>query len=1542
MQRATLRPLASSERKASISRVGLREEQSTSSQRGARRANSAQKQKLHGFASHWLPRLLDVQDAALSASTRANGFSERLAAEVSKAQSALSDVMGGVLAPFQGEGIAANFFAASRAPALLEDPEQLAKLAARSPSPPGAGEGPPDEELNGIVGQIQATNQRVRALEQHYSAVDTTLLVLQEGAEARDQQTAAYADALLALAEDLEVQEAEERAAAEATARAAAEAARAAAEARAAEEARRDEAMRRELEHLVSEASAVQAAEGGPAADGAAAGAPRVVKVEVGVQAQTKFGQRVVLVGDHPALGNWSVDGALPLTWSEGHVWKASLELPADSASIEYKAVLCGDNSAVWERGSNHVAELGGSADVALFHVFKAACRLQAFAWLAVLALVGRLELAAAGAAGPRPSPSPPARRPRDAGGGVVRRVCYAPPPWLVPAANLTIALAPLNTTVESRLALAPNPDWARWSRSPAAAAARAAGCAVPDEAAGAPPLVLDGRHLALRDIRLDGAPLPPAAYELTPRALALRAPPAAPFTLRLRVALSPALNPGSEGMFQPDGGGGGYATQCEPQARESARGARRGAARRGAARRGAARPGRRWPRPCGQRPPGFRRITFWPDRPDVLSVLRVRVEAGDDAGGAGGGGGGGGGGGAPLLFSNGNPRASGAAPGGRRFVEWADPHPKPSYLFAVVAGGDLALREAAHMSAAGVATALRAAAPAALAGRLGYALAAARQVMAWDEAAFGRQYDLEVWHMVTVPGLSTPGARARARPSATGAPPLRAARRAPRRAPAPRRRAAWPGMENKGLATFRPALLAVALDSHTDDAAASVRGLIAHEYLHNWSGNRVTVRDWFELTLKEGLTALREQLFSADVDAAGLAAAAAAAAAPPRAPGANSTGGGTDAAALQELRRLAAPGAAATAGSPGAGWGRVSQAQQIRGAAASWDAQAMRPDSYESESPDELYSAAAYSKARRHRRGRRKRCAVVFEDLHAALAATAPRGLDLSGLLPWLSATSTPRLRASASLDRAGGALMLRVACDACTDRGGAHRLVPLTTFTLRLGGGAPAGPAAVSWLRAFSAPVLLALDADGGLAPPADGGPGGDAFLALHDGDAFARWDAFSRLANGTLLRLYAAAAAAGPDAPEPSVAAALAAAVDARGGEGDGSGGGGGVGAGRRTPARAGGGGEQPGAGLAALRRALAAVLDDPALPGQFQARRAPPPAQPALPVARAVLTRPRDPAPRQALFLELPGADLLMPHIPAADPLLLYQARAPPQRAPIARRARPRVRAWATRRLAAELQAPLQAAVAHADATLARLRALPRGALGAPEDAGGAAATAPDGFTPAAMHARAVKNGALGMLATLGTPALRRDLERRYRAAAGLTDALAALTALAPWPAAQAAALQDFQARPAPPGVAAERLRVQAAAPGAAAALRALLAGPASAFDASDDEQCDALLLGFADDASPAFHARDGSGYALAADAVLAVDTDNPDCAQALVGALSPAGDGLAPAVGARMCAALARLAAARARLSRGTAEAVAGAAADCAAGSGGSA
>jgi aminopeptidase N len=210
----------------------------------------------------------------------------------------------------------------------------------------------------------------------------------------------------------------------------------------------------------------------------------------------------------------------------------------------------------------------------------------------------------------------------------------------------------------------------------------------------------------------------------------------------------------------------------------------------------------------------GFRRITFFPDRPDVLARYRVKMTA-DKAR-------------YPVLLANGDPVASGDLDGGRHWAEWHDPFPKPSYLFALVAG-DLAENRSTFTTRSGRDVRLGIWVREADLPRTDHAMHALKTSMAWDERVYGREYDLDVFNIVAVDDFN------------------------------------FGAMENKGLNIFNSRYILADPDTATDYDYDAVAAVVAHEYFHNWSGNRVTCRDWFQLSLKEGFTVYRDQQFSAD-----------------------------------------------------------------------------------------------------------------------------------------------------------------------------------------------------------------------------------------------------------------------------------------------------------------------------------------------------------------------------------------------------------------------------------------------------------------------------------------------------------------------------------------------------------------------------------------------------------------------------------------------------------------------------------------------------
>lgn len=286
--------------------------------------------------------------------------------------------------------------------------------------------------------------------------------------------------------------------------------------------------------------------------------------------------------------------------------------------------------------------------------------------------------------------------------------------------------------------------------------------------------LTLDGGpYMSLKRVALNGVELGGNAYTLNRESLSIHEVPDA-FTLTVVTELRPKENTRLEGLYFS---GGNYCTQCEAE--------------------------------------GFRHITYYLDRPDVLARYNVRIEA-DKAK-------------FPVLLSNGNPGATGDLAGGRHFAEWHDPHPKPAYLFAMVAG-KLGCLTDSFTTASGKDVTLNIYAAEADLAKCDYAMASLQRSMKWDEEVFGLEYDLDVYNIVAVSDFNM------------GA------------------------MENKGLNVFNTKYVLASPATATDADFDHVEGVIGHEYFHNWTGNRVTCRDWFQLSLKEGLTVFRDQEFSSDM----------------------------------------------------------------------------------------------------------------------------------------------------------------------------------------------------------------------------------------------------------------------------------------------------------------------------------------------------------------------------------------------------------------------------------------------------------------------------------------------------------------------------------------------------------------------------------------------------------------------------------------------------------------------------------------------------
>jgi aminopeptidase N len=329
----------------------------------------------------------------------------------------------------------------------------------------------------------------------------------------------------------------------------------------------------------------------------------------------------------------------------------------------------------------------------------------------------------------------------------------YRPSNYLIDTVLLDVSLDPKRTRVRARLKVRRNPVWP-----------------------GNPgPLRLDGETIELESLRLDGRQLGPREHEVTDKELVIPHVPAHPFTVETVTYCNPEANKALMGLYLSRGV---YCTQCEAQ--------------------------------------GFRRITYFIDRPDVLATYTTRIEADRSE--------------APVLLANGDPLERGTLDGGKRhYAVWKDPHPKPSYLFALV-GGNLASYASDFTTASGRKVDLRIYVEPGKEGRCAWAMDSLKRSMRWDEERFGREYDLSVFNVVAVSDFNM------------GA------------------------MENKGLNIFNDALILASPETATDASFSAIERVIAHEYFHNWTGNRITCRDWFQLCLKEGLTVFRDQEFCAEM----------------------------------------------------------------------------------------------------------------------------------------------------------------------------------------------------------------------------------------------------------------------------------------------------------------------------------------------------------------------------------------------------------------------------------------------------------------------------------------------------------------------------------------------------------------------------------------------------------------------------------------------------------------------------------------------------
>ncbi|UXI68179.1 aminopeptidase N [Tahibacter amnicola] len=578
----------------------------------------------------------------------------------------------------------------------------------------------------------------------------------------------------------------------------------------------------------------------------------------------------------------------------------------------------------------------------------------------------------------------------------------YRPPAWRVDHVDLEFDLGIHRTRVDARLTL------------------RRAGPA-------GEPLFLDGEGLRLVSIALDGRPLDVTEYRLDEHGLTIAQMPDGA-VLHTCVELDPSTNSALQGLYLSGTPEHGFLlTQCEAE--------------------------------------GFRRITFFPDRPDVLARYTTTLRA-DPAR-------------FPILLANGNPAGTGLLDDGRLWARWDDPHPKPCYLFALVAGR-LEVLERAFVTAEGRAVTLRIYAEADAIDRCGYAMDALERAMRWDEEHYGRCYDLDVFHIVATHDFNM------------GA------------------------MENKGLNIFNAKYLLADPARSTDDDYRHVEAIVAHEYFHNWTGNRVTCRDWFQLSLKEGLTVFREQQFSADMGSHVLKRIE----------------------DVQLLRRAQFPEDAGPLAHP------------------------VRPDRYSA--IDNFYTATVYDKGAElvrmlagrlgpagWRRGmdeyfaRHDGEAATVEDFLAALGEA--NEVDLRGYLVWYAQAGTPQLLASGRYDAAHRTYTLELRQHTAPTPGQDVKQplpVPVRLALLDAGGqplplrGASAQaavsecvvelrdaqaaftfvdidrPRAASLLRGFSAPVRV------------EAGFGADdlAFLVRHESDGFNRWEAAQQLARLAFDRVLA----------------------------------------------------------------------------------------------------------------------------------------------------------------------------------------------------------------------------------------------------------------------------------------------------------------------------------------------------------------------------------------------------------------------------------
>ena len=579
----------------------------------------------------------------------------------------------------------------------------------------------------------------------------------------------------------------------------------------------------------------------------------------------------------------------------------------------------------------------------------------------------------------------------------------YRPPDYLIDTVFLDFQLGEANTEVEARLSVRRNPE----------AHAASDGAAAP--------LVLDGEDLTLLAICMNGQRLPEPRYSVDAESLTIHEVPER-FTLEIITRIQPEKNTALEGLYVSNHI---FCTQCEAE--------------------------------------GFRKITYFLDRPDVMARYRTRVEA-DQAT-------------YPVLLANGNKVDSGERPGGRHYAVWEDPFPKPAYLFALVAG-DLAVLEDSFVTKSGRDVSLQIYAEPDQIDKCGHAMQALKDSMRWDEERFGLEYDLDQFMIAAISDFNM------------GA------------------------MENKGLNVFNTKYVLAKPETATDADYHGIERVIAHEYFHNWTGNRITCRDWFQLSLKEGLTVFRDQEFTSDMHSRAVKR-------------------------IEDVRGL-----------------RAHQFVEDSGPLS----HAVRPESYVE--INNFYTTTIYEKGAEVVRmmhtligedafqegmriyiERHDGQAVTCEDFIQAMESAS--GRDLTTFRRWYSQAGTPRIEVEDSFDAADGRYRLTirqetpptpmqpekgpqhiplalglvngvgeevpVTLEGESDAGPKTRILEMTeaetTFTF---GGFDEKPTP-SLLRGFSAPVIL------------DSEPSSEQlrFLMAHDRDSFVRWDAGQTYATSLMTR-------------------------------------------------------------------------------------------------------------------------------------------------------------------------------------------------------------------------------------------------------------------------------------------------------------------------------------------------------------------------------------------------------------------------------------